>query len=121
VSIAQICNYKQALIARLIDPNALPTRKWLAEWNKRMDFQDRQYAMHDKIMAVHPGPDAANEDDRAKTFNRLLCEFWRERDAHEAFIAALPDIMRAARYERRARSRRRRAFFEFMALKALSS
>jgi len=45
VSIAQICNYKQALIARLIDPNALPTRKWLAEWNKRMDFQDRQYAM----------------------------------------------------------------------------
>jgi len=52
VSIAQICNYKQALIARLIDPNALPTRKWLAEWNKRMDFQDRQYAMHDKIMAA---------------------------------------------------------------------
>jgi len=76
VSIAQICNYKQALIARLIDPNALPTRKWLAEWNKRMDFQDRQYAMHDKIMAVHPGPDAANEDDRPKTFNRLLCEFF---------------------------------------------
>jgi len=52
VSIAQICNYKQALIARLIDPNALPTRKWLAEWNKRMDFQDRQYAMHDKLCTL---------------------------------------------------------------------
>jgi hypothetical protein len=40
-----------------------------------MDFQDRQYAMHDKIMAVHPGLGAANEDDKAKTFNRLLCDF----------------------------------------------
>ena len=124
VLIAQIGSYKQALIARLVDPHALPTRKWLAEWNKRMDFHDRQDAMHDKIMAVHPGPGAVKEDDKTKTFNRLLCEFsdrGERRNAWQAFIAALPDIMRAARYERRAWSRRRRAFFEFITLKSFSS
>jgi hypothetical protein len=66
VLIAQVGNYKQALIARLVDPNALPTRKSLLEWNNRMDLHDRQYAMHDKIMAVHPGPGAGTENDKTK-------------------------------------------------------
>ena len=46
--------------------------------------------------------------------------FWRpieDRDDCAAFVAALPDLTRVAHYERRAWSRRRRAFCEFLAIK----
>jgi hypothetical protein len=40
-----------------------------------------------------------------------------ERDEHEAIEEALPDLARLLRYERRALSRRKRALFEFVAIK----
>jgi hypothetical protein len=41
-----------------------------------------------------------------------------QRDEHEAFIAAVPDLVRLERYERRAWSRKRREIEEFMSIKA---
>jgi hypothetical protein len=120
----QIGTYMRALIERLIDPHSLPTTQSMIEWTRRTDFYDRQLALDDEIMAVHPGPGAPSADDKTKTFNRLLAEFWpclENRDACGAFVAALPDIMRAARYERRAWLRHRRAFCEFITLKSFSS
>jgi hypothetical protein len=47
--------------------------------------------------------------------------FWSrvdDRDDCAASVAALPDLVRVALYERRAWSRRRRAFCEFLAIKS---
>jgi hypothetical protein len=45
--------------------------------------------------------------------------FVNERDEYSAFCEAIPDLQRFARYERRARSRQKRALNQFIAIKAL--
>ena len=44
--------------------------------------------------------------------------FVNERDEHDALCEAIPDLQRFARYERRARSRQKRALNAFIAIKA---
>jgi hypothetical protein len=47
--------------------------------------------------------------------------FDRKRDEFDAMLAAMPDLVKLVRYERRAWSRRNRAVREFMAIKSTSS
>ena len=124
VLLAEISRYELLLIERLVDPNSLPTRKSKAEWKGRAKFCQRQHVLFDEVMAAHPRAGTPSDEEKTKTFHRLLAEFfgYREnRDGYSAFVAALPDIMRVNRYERRAWSRRQRAFSDFLALKSLSS
>ena len=118
VLLAQVRTYRMALIERVIDPESFPTTKRRTEWKNRAGFVHLQNKMYDKIMAVHPPPGAPCKDGK---FDRLLNKvfYWGEdRNDHAAFVAALPDVIRLARYEHRAWSRRSRAFREFLAIKS---
>ena len=114
--ISQARSYRISLIERVIDPNSFPVTMRHVEWKNRCDAVNQGWKLYEEIMAEHPPPGAPSESDR---FNRLLtAALWRgnNRDKPTAVLVALPDLLRIARYERRAWSRRRRVFREFMAI-----
>ena len=118
VLLAQVRTYRMALIERLIELKSLPTTKRRTEWKNTRDFVHLQHKLYDEIMAVHPPPGAPCKEGK---FDRLLKIFFcwgQNRDDHTAFVAALPDIIRLARYKQRAWSRRSRAFREFLVIKS---
>jgi hypothetical protein len=106
-----------ALTERLSDPHSLPTTKKRSEWKRRREYGDQRQKEFDTLYPFPGEPCKYGPGE----FDRLYDAFWRrveDRDDCAAFIAALPDLARVARYERRAWSRRRRAFREFLAIKS---
>jgi hypothetical protein len=118
VLLAQVRSYRMALMERVIDPSSMPTTKKRTEWKNRRDFSYLQTKWFEEIMAAHPPPNFAST---GGNFESLLKKFFycgKDRDDQSAFAAAMPDIMRLARYERRAWSRRRHAFRDFLGIKS---
>ena len=108
------------LTERLSDPNSFPTTKRRSEWKHRRDNGYRRQEEYDAMAACYPLPGEPCNCAPGELDLRYAA-FWRpieDRDDCAAFVAALPDLARVARYERRAWSRRRRAFREFLAIKS---
>src|ERR1035437_4937498 len=108
------------LTERLSDPNSFPTTKRRSEWKHRRDNGYRRQEEYDAMAACYPLPGEPCNCAPGELDLRYAA-FWRpieDRDDCVTFIAALPDLARVARYERRAWSRRRRAFREFLAIKS---
>jgi hypothetical protein len=118
VLLAQVRSYRTALMERVIDPSSLPTTKKRTEWKNRRDFSKLQFNYFKEIMEAHPPADSPG---RRGNFDSLLKKFFycgKDRDDQSAFAAAMPDIMRLARYKQRAWSRRRHAFRNFLAIES---
>jgi hypothetical protein len=109
-----------ALTERLTDPNSFPTTKKRSQWKHRRDSLYRRQREWDAMAACYPLPGQPCNCAPGELDLRYAA-FWQrieDRDDCAAFIAALPDLTRVARYERRAWSRRRQAFREFLAIKS---
>jgi hypothetical protein len=108
------------LTERLSDPNSFPTTKKRSQWKHRRDTVYRRQKECDTMAACYLLPGEPSTCAPGELDLRYAA-FWRpieDRDDCAAFVAALPDLARVARYERRAWSRRRRAFREFLAIKS---
>ena len=63
-------------------------------------------------------PEFSDEETRERARKQIKeCEQIEQRDEYEALRAAIDDLIRLERYERRAWSRRKRAIREFVALR----
>ena len=113
-------SYAVALTERLVDPNSLPTTKRRSEWKHRSDAVEWEMEEYEAIRASYRLP-GEPQNSAPGELDLLYAAFWRtpkDRDDCDAFCEALPDLSRVACYERRAWSRRRRAFCEFLAIKS---
>src|SRR5271169_213859 len=119
-SVAERRAHAAALTERLSDPNSLPTTKSRSEWKRRRDNRYQRMKECDAIEACYPLPGEPSNCAPGELDTRYAA-FWRrveDRDDYAAFVAALPNLARVARYEGRAWSGRRRAFREFLAIKS---
>jgi hypothetical protein len=120
VLLSRVRAHAVALTERLSDPNSFPTTKKRSQWKHRRDTVYRRQKECDAMAACYPLPGEPCKCAPGELDLRYAA-FWRrieDRDDCATFIAALPDLVRVARYERRAWSRRRRAFREFLAIKS---
>lgn len=120
VLLSRVRAHTIVLIERLSDPNSFPTTKKRSQWKHRRDSVYQRMQECDTMMACYPFPGEPSTCAPGELDLRFAA-FWRpieDRDDCAALVAALPDLTRVARYERRAWSRRRRAFREFLAIKS---
>ena len=116
ILIREIRQYRNRLLERLADPQAYPTGQASKERKLRFSQMNESMAKGERLMEVHPPPDSSPED-RVK-FDELMKEYWairKDRDPDDVWFMALPDLVRISRYERRAWSRRKRMFMQYIA------
>ena len=109
------------MISRLSDPSSLPKTKWRSEFKRRAVRLRLRFRESDAVEACYPMPKQPSTCPPGELDRRFNDYFYQEpdREGCEAFFEALPDVERLARYERRAWSRRRRAFRKFAATRSL--
>src|SRR6185437_4386802 len=120
ILLSRVRAHSAALIERLNDPNSFPTTKKRSEWKRRGEAMYQRMRDYDAMVACYPLPGEPSNCAPGELDLRYAA-YWRSpdnRDDCAAFVAALPDLVRVSRYERRAWSRRRRAFREFLAIKS---
>jgi len=116
ILIREIRQFRNRLLERLEDPQAYPTGQASKERKLRFSQMNESMAKGEQLMEVHPPPDSSPED-RVK-FDELMKEYWavrKDRDPDDVWFMALPDLVRISRYERRAWSRRKRMFMQYIA------
>ncbi len=123
ILISRVRAYSGELIASVKDTTALPTTKWRSELKQR---REALYELFKKSDAVEASYDDVNNGGKTDSteLNRLWTAYFSyeaDRDEGAAILVALPDLKRANRYEKRAWSRRRKAFLEFLRIKAETS
>jgi hypothetical protein len=115
VAISEIRRYKNRLLMRLQDPEASATMHATKEREHRFEQHDRRSAIGKSLVAAFVGPDASKE--AAAEFDRLVEDYWSvepNRLPDDVWAEALPELLRISRYERRAWSRRKRAFMDYL-------
>ena len=117
LSIRDIRKYKNRLLVRSQDPDASTTSEIRKERKFRFKQHDRKTKNGTKLVTAFVGLDSSPE--AAAHFEQCMKEYWSvdaDRSPDDAWAKALPDLERISRYERRAWSRRRRAFMEYIAV-----
>lgn len=121
--LSRIRAYSTALAVRVKDPNAFPTTKWRSELKRHSDGIYERMERSEAVEECYP---EAGQPEKfgPEELDRRWADYWRyeeDRDDCGAALMALPDLKRVSRYERRAWSRRRRAFQEFLRVKAMNA
>jgi hypothetical protein len=112
VTIAEIRRYKHYLIARMQDPDCLPTTKGNMEFRKRYAKVRQMLKISDNLSKFP----ASRSDPAFGDFAFHMTEMWGSPGGIElALVRALPDIEKVTRYEMKIWSLRRRRFREFLA------
>lgn len=112
------------LVERLRHSVALPIvqgTKCAKLLRARLGQDMRDISRLEALFAAYNKDQLAVAKDGLRPFDKSSWSFTfvNERDEHSALCHAIPDLERFARYERRARSRQKRAFNQFIAIKAL--
>ncbi len=115
VAIAHIRQYKLYLIARMADPDCLPTNKNKAEFISRRAKLRRLHGVTDKML---PFP-RDRSDPAFGDFALRMAEYWGSPGGIELpVIRALPDLVKVTNYEIKIWRMRRRRFLQFLSVKA---
>ena len=116
ILIREIRGYGNRGVERLADPQAHPTASAPKERKDRLLRMDNSFAKGERLLELHPRQESSAED-RAK-FDELMKEYWsveKDREPDDVWFMALRDLNLSSRYERRAWSRRKRMFVQYMA------
>jgi hypothetical protein len=116
ILIREIRQYRDRVLERFVDPESWPTAWASKERKGRLWRMTRAQTKAEGVLAAHPQAGTSPEE-RAK-FDELMKEYWtvgKDRAPDDVVFMALKDIDRLSRYERRAWSRRNRAFLQYLA------
>jgi len=117
VLIREIRSYQTQLIARLRDPQCYPIPLAGFERKLRLAAHRAILEMGERLEKAVPSRNAPPE--KKAEFDKLADEYFavcEDRKPETALMLSVPELLRLTRYERRAWSRRKRGFLQFMAV-----
>lgn len=119
VTLWQARCHTMTLLSRFSDPLARPSAEWNREFKERAAAFDARFKEVKAIDACYPQP-GQRSSCPPNELERRWAAYWirNDRDDCAAAFDALPDLVRIHRYERRAWSRRRRAFQRYLIIKS---
>ena len=115
ILVREIRQYRNRLLKRLADPQAYATTQARYERKHRLLRMDESMKKGRQLLDLHP-PGSSHEDQ--SKFDDLMKEYWtveKDRDPDDVWYIALTDLDHINRYERRAWSRRKRVFMQYIA------
>jgi hypothetical protein len=121
--LSRIRAHTTALALRGNDANTLPTTKWRSELKRRSDAFYERFERSEAVEECYPEAGKSAKFG-PEELDRRWADYWRyeeDRDDCAATLMMLPDLKRVSRYEKRAWSRRRRAFQELLRIKAMNA
>jgi hypothetical protein len=118
ILVREIRQYRNRLLKRLADPQAYGTTQARNERKRRLLQMDKSMQMGRQLLDIHPPRSSPGNQSK---FDDLMKEYWtveKDRDPDDIWYMALTDLDRINRYERRAWSRRKRVFLQYMVYRA---